>query len=278
MAAEIINGNVSAKKIRDDLKQKITNEKLQPGLAVILVGDNASSIKYIAHKQKACQEIGIQSELHHLDSDTSAEQITSLIHKLNNDTNIDGILLQLPLPDHLDAQQFLESIAAHKDVDCFHPYNVGSLAERSPTLRPCTPYGIILMLEQHNIDLTGKNVVIVGASNIVGRPLALEMLLARATVTICHRFTTNLQQHVQQADVLVAAIGKPGVIESSWIKPGAIVIDVGFTVIDGKIHGDIDFDSATQTASLITPVPGGVGPMTVAALMMNTVQACASNH
>ena len=216
--------------------------------------------------------------MHHLDSNTSAEQLTNLIQQLNNDTDIDGILLQLPLPDHLDSQQFLETIVAHKDVDGFHPYNVGRLAERSPTLRPCTPYGIILMLEQHNIDLTGKNVVIVGASNIVGRPLALEMLLARATVTVCHRFTANLQQHIQHADVLVAAIGKPGVIESSWIKPGAIVIDVGFTVIDGKIHGDIDFDSATQTASLITPVPGGVGPMTVAALMLNTVQAHASNN
>ena len=273
MSATIINGKEIAQKIRDKLKQQISSEHLCPALAVILVGDNPASLNYIEHKQNACQEIGIHSKLHHLNSNTTAEQLYELINSLNNDIKTDGILLQLPLPEQLDAQNFLEEISPSKDVDGFHPYNIGRLTQRAPTLRPATPFGIILMLQNCNINITGKNVVIVGASNIVGRPLALEMLLERATVSVCHRFTTNLEQHIKNADILVAALGKPGVINSAWIKPGAIVIDVGFTIIDGKIHGDIDFASAAKKASFITPVPGGVGPMTIAALMLNTVQA-----
>jgi methylenetetrahydrofolate dehydrogenase (NADP+) / methenyltetrahydrofolate cyclohydrolase len=278
MSAIILDGKKTAASIRKTLKQTILDKKLQPALDVILVGDNSASKKYIAHKQQACADIGIKSTLHHLDSTTTADELNSLISELNQDTQVSGILLQLPLPEHLKADTFLDKIVAEKDVDGFHPYNMGKLAQNHAGLRPCTPFGVMKLLEEHKIVASGKNAVVIGASNIVGRPMALELLNAQATVTVCNSKTKDLAEHIKRADIIVAGIGKPGVIKSQWIKPGAVVIDVGFSIIDGKIKGDIDYDTAAQKASYITPVPGGVGPMTVAMLMYNSVQARINTH
>jgi methylenetetrahydrofolate dehydrogenase (NADP+) / methenyltetrahydrofolate cyclohydrolase len=278
MTARILDGKLIASNIKDIVKNKI-NERIKnnqqvPGLDVILIGDNPSSEIYVQHKQKACAAVGIHSNCHHLPKDTSKQALIDLIHKLNNAPETHGILLQLPLPNHLNADDFLEKISADKDVDGFHPYNFGRLALRQPRLRPCTPYGVMTMLKHTKIKLAGLNAVIVGSSNIVGRPMTLELLLAKCTVTTCHRFTENLQSHIEQADILISATGKPGIIDSAWIKPGAIVIDVGFSRLsNGKISGDIDFSTAKERASWITPVPGGVGPMTVATLLQNTLLA-----
>lgn len=278
MPAHILNGNAIAAKVRarvaDRIEARLANGLCAPGLDVILVGENLASATYVKHKQKACQEVGIQSRAHHLPADTTQAEIETLIDHCNADPDVHGILLQLPLPEHIDSDALLERILPSKDVDGFHPYNLGRLTQRRPLLRPCTPYGVMTLLEETGQDITGMHAVVIGASNIVGRPMALELLLAKCTTTVCHRFTKNIAQFVQDADILIAATGKPGIIQSDWIKPGAIVIDVGFSRLsNGTISGDLDFETAKQRASWITPVPGGVGPMTVATLVENTLLA-----
>lgn len=252
--------------------------KRAPGLAVVLVGDNPASQIYVGSKRRACEEVGFLSRSYDLPATTSEAQLLDLIAELNNDGEIDGILVQLPLPAGIDNTKVLEHISPAKDVDGFHPYNVGRLCQRAPTLRPCTPRGIVTLLERYQIDTFGLNAVVVGASNIVGRPMSMELLLAGCTTTVTHRFTKDLRQHIENADLLVVAVGKPGFIPGDWIKPGAIVIDVGINRLEnGKVVGDVDFDQASERAAWITPVPGGVGPMTVATLIQNTLQACESN-
>lgn len=278
MTARILNGKKIAETIQLDIAQKVNNRKQQgllaPGLAVILVGDNPASATYITHKQKACEAAGIHSVLLHLPANASKTDIANTIDTLNIDTSVHGILLQLPLPNFANPDDLLERIDPKKDVDGFHPYNLGRLAQGRPLLRPCTPYGVMTLLKATGEIIAGKNAVIVGASNIVGRPMGLELLIAGATPTVCHRKTHDLKTHIEKADILISATGQFGVIQSEWIKPGAIVIDVGFSRLsNGKITGDIDFESAKERASWITPVPGGVGPMTVATLLENTVMA-----
>jgi methylenetetrahydrofolate dehydrogenase (NADP+)/methenyltetrahydrofolate cyclohydrolase len=278
MAAEILNGKLLSEKLLGDLKQRIEQRLAEgrraPCLAVILVGDSPASTIYVANKRRSCEQAGMRSLSYNLPDDTSEAKLLNLVDELNTDASVDGILVQLPLPPQINAERVIERIDPLKDVDGFHPYNVGRLALRMPLLRPCTPRGIMTMLQSLNIDLKGLNAVIVGASNIVGRPMSLELLLAGCTVTTCHRFTRNLSNVVANADLLVVAVGKPGFIPGAWIKPGAIVIDVGINRLEsGKICGDVQFDSASERAAWITPVPGGVGPMTVATLMENTFDA-----
>mgnify|MGYP003953423177 CR=1 FL=1 len=278
MTARILDGIVIANNLKQKIKKSIderrNNNKTIPGLDVILIGSNPASQIYVKHKQKACSAVGINSRCHHLDKNTDKQQLLELINTLNNSPETNGILLQLPLPKHLNPDDFLEKISPDKDVDGFHPYNFGRLALRQPRLRPCTPHGVITMLKHTKVDLAGMHAVIVGSSNIVGRPMTLELLLKKCTTTSCHRFTQDLQSHVERADILISATGKPGIIDSRWIKTGAIVIDVGFSRLsNGKISGDIEFDTAKEKASWITPVPGGVGPMTVATLLENTLLA-----
>ena len=278
MTAQIIDGKAIALDVKsavsEQIKQRIARNLPPPGLDVILVGDNTASTIYVKHKQNACQAVGIISQCHCLPADCSQQQIAELIERCNNDTNVHGILLQLPLPDHINADELLELIHPDKDVDGFHPYNLGRLVQRRPRLQPCTPKGVITLLESINQHLIGMDAVVVGASNIVGRPMALELLLVKCTVTVCHRFTKNLEKHISAADILISATGVPGIINSDWIKPGSIVIDVGFSRLsNGKICGDIEFETAKQRAGWITPVPGGVGPMTVATLVENTLLA-----
>lgn len=278
MTAQLIDGKRIAGAIRQQVRnavdQRIHQGLRRPGLAVILVGHDPASEIYVSHKHRACESAGVLSFRHHLDADISQQELESVIDRLNADEAVDGILLQLPLPRHLDANPLLERIRPDKDVDGFHPYNLGRLAQRLPLLRPCTPKGVMTLLEQSGIALRGLEATIVGASNIVGRPMALELLLAGCTTTICHRFTRNLEDKVRQADLLVVAAGKPGLIDGNWVKPGAVVIDVGMNRRDdGTLVGDVDFDTAAERAGWITPVPGGVGPMTVATLLQNTLQA-----
>lgn len=281
MAAQIISGTELSKEIKSEISQKIKQHthqgKRAPGLAVILVGADPASQVYVASKRKSCEEIGMYSKSYDLPENTSEETLLTLIDELNNDSSIDGILVQLPLPAHINSTSVIERISPDKDVDGFHPYNVGRLCQRIPTLRACTPYGVIKLLETTNIDFYGKHAVIVGASNIVGRPMALELLLAGCTVTVTHRFTKDLEHHVKQADILVVAVGKPQFIPGEWIKEGAVVVDVGINRVEGKLLGDVEFDKAKEKASYITPVPGGVGPMTVAMLMFNTLKAYEKN-
>lgn len=273
MTAQIIQGKVIADALLDKLKTQV-NPQDPPSLAVILVGEDPASTVYVQHKQKACEKIGIRSRLIRLSSQITQDALLGEILALNTDPTVHGILVQMPLPNHIDASWVLESIAPHKDVDGFHPYNLGRLAQRRPLLRPCTPYGIMKLLEAIHIDPRGKEAVIVGASTIVGLPMMLELLMARATVTTCHSQTRDLEATVGRADILVVAIGKPKMIPGAWVKPGAVVIDVGINrSAEGPLVGDVDFDSAQARAGYITPVPGGVGPMTVAMLMANTVQA-----
>lgn len=277
MTAQIISGNAISAQIKSEISEQIQVYRQQgmraPGLAVVLVGADPASQIYVGNKRKSCEQIGIQSTSYDLPESTTQSELLDLIDKLNQDETIDGILVQLPLPAHIDSSKVIEAISPGKDVDGFHPYNVGRLCQRIPTLRSCTPYGIVKLLEKTNLNVRGKHAVIVGASNIVGRPMAMELLLLGCTVTVTHRFTENLEQHVRQADLLVVAVGKPHLVKGAWVKEGAIVIDVGINRIDGKIIGDVEFDVASQKASYITPVPGGVGPMTVAMLMQNTLQA-----
>ncbi len=283
MSAKIIDGKTIARQVRNEVaalvQKRLAAGKRAPGLAVVLVGENPASQIYVASKRKACEEVGFVSRSYDLPMTTTEAELLALIDSLNNDSEIDGILVQLPLPAGIDNVKVLEHIHPDKDVDGFHPYNVGRLCQRAPKLRPCTPRGIVTLLERYDIPTYGLNAVVVGASNIVGRPMSLELLLAGCTTTVTHRFTKNLRQHVENADLLVVAVGKPGFIPGEWIKPGAIVIDVGINRLEsGKVVGDVEFDAAAQRAGWITPVPGGVGPMTVATLIQNTLQACEEYH
>ncbi len=278
MTANIIDGKTIAAELRTNIRQQVEARLQQghraPGLAVILVGQDPASEVYVRNKRKACEDTGIVSVAHDLPVSTSQDNLLALIDQLNADSNIDGILVQLPLPEHINAETVIERIDPGKDVDGFHPYNIGRLALRMPVLRPCTPHGIITLLESTGKPVRGRDAVIVGASNIVGRPMSLELLLAGCTVTTCHRFTRDLAAHVRQAEILIVAVGKPGIVKGEWIKSGATVIDVGINrTEDGKLVGDIEFDTACERAGWITPVPGGVGPMTVATLLQNTLQA-----
>ncbi len=283
MTAHIIDGKLIAKQVRQHVSSYVdslkASGKRQPGLAVVLVGTDAASQVYVANKRKACEEVGFVSRSFDLPANTDQASLESLIDELNNDDEIDGILVQLPLPAGLNSEEILERIRPHKDVDGFHPYNIGRLAQRIPALRPCTPKGIMTMIESTKRRIKGLDAVIVGASNIVGRPMALELLLAGCTVTTCHKFTKELRTHVSRADLLVVAVGKSNFIPGDWVKPGAIVIDVGINRnADGSLVGDVEFDSAKERAGWITPVPGGVGPMTVASLIENTLEAYVKFH
>lgn len=283
MTAQIIDGKAVAQATKDKVaaqtKARLAAGKRAPGLAVVLVGNNPASQVYVGSKHKACEEVGFHSVSYNLPSDTSQQQLLDLVDQLNADKTIDGILVQLPLPAGLDAEEVLERIHPHKDVDGFHPYNIGRLAQRMPALRPCTPKGIITLLQSTGVNIKGMDAVVVGASNIVGRPMALELLLAGCTTTVCHKFTRNLEQQVRRADLLVVAVGRPEFIPGDWVKPGAIVIDVGINRLDtGKLVGDVEYSVAVKHARYITPVPGGVGPMTVASLIENTLEACELYH
>jgi methylenetetrahydrofolate dehydrogenase (NADP+)/methenyltetrahydrofolate cyclohydrolase len=278
MTAKLIDGKQLAAKIRAEVAAEVASRREQgirpPGLAVILVGDDHASEIYVRNKRQACEQAGIKSVYHPMPASTASPELLKIIQDLNQDMTIDGILLQLPLPKHLDSEQMLEAIDPHKDVDGFHPYNIGRLAQRRPLLQPCTPLGIITLLNSINVTFKKQHAVVVGASNVVGRPMALEFLTAGCTVTVCHRFTENLEHYVRQADILVAAAGKPGLVKGDWIKPGAIVVDVGINRLDdGTLTGDVEFEKAAEKAAWITPVPGGVGPMTVVTLLKNTLQA-----
>ncbi len=279
--AQIISGTAVAAKIKAEVSAKIQHNlacgKRAPGLAVILVGADPASQVYVNSKRKTCAELGIESKSYDLPETTSQDELLALIAQLNADEAVDGILVQLPLPAQIDSTKIIEAIVPNKDVDGFHPYNVGRLCQRIPTLRACTPYGVMKLLEHTEVNLYGKHAVIVGASNIVGRPMALELLLGGCTVTVTHRFTEDLESHVRQADILVVAVGKPQFIPGDWVKEGAIVIDVGINRLEGKLVGDVEYETAAQKAGFITPVPGGVGPMTVAMLMHNTLQAYQSH-
>ena len=283
MTAQLIDGKGIAAQIRQSVKEAVQQRRTEgrrpPGLAVILVGSDPASQVYVASKRKSCQEVGFVSKAYDLPADTRQDQLLALIDRLNDDPEIDGILVQLPVPPGIDSETIIERIHPDKDVDGFHPYNMGRLAVRMPVLRPCTPQGIMTLLKSTSVKLSGLEAVVVGASNIVGRPMSLELLLAGCTVTTCHRFTKDLHAHVERADVLVVAVGKPGLVKGEWIKPGAIVIDVGMNRnAQGKLIGDVEFDVAKQRAAWITPVPGGVGPMTVATLLRNTLYAAEQLH
>ncbi|PAR36743.1 bifunctional methylenetetrahydrofolate dehydrogenase/methenyltetrahydrofolate cyclohydrolase [Vibrio metoecus] len=283
MTAQNIDGTLISQTVRSEVaarvKARVQAGLRAPGLAVVLVGEDPASQVYVGSKRRACEEVGFVSKSFDLPATASEEALLSLVEELNNDPQIDGILVQLPLPAGIDTTKVLESIHPEKDVDGFHPYNVGRLAQRIPKLRSCTPKGIITLLDRYNIPLRGKHAVIVGASNIVGRPMTLELLLAGCTTTTCHRFTQDLEGHIRQADILVVAVGKPNFIPGAWIKEGAIVVDVGINRLDtGKLVGDVEYDVARTRASFITPVPGGVGPMTVASLIENTMMACEQFH
>lgn len=283
MTAKLIDGKAIAATLRQQIAQRVTERQQQglrvPGLAVILVGTDPASQVYVAHKRKDCEEVGFRSQAYDLPAETTQADLLALIDELNADEHIDGILVQLPLPAHLDSSQLLERIRPDKDVDGFHPYNIGRLAQRIPLMRPCTPKGIMTLLHSTGVDLHGLHAVVVGASNIVGRPMALELLLAGCTTTITHRFTKDLGYHVRQADLVVVATGITGLIKGEWIKPGAIVIDVGINrQPDGKLVGDVEFEPALERAGWITPVPGGVGPMTRACLLENTLYAAEQLH
>ena len=278
MTANIIDGKKIAEKIISEIKNKvITNQSegiTPPGLAVIQVGEDPASSVYVRNKRKACEEVGMKSFNYDLDQSTTQKELIALVESLNNNAEVNGILIQLPLPSHINETIVIETINPSKDVDGFHPYTIGRLMQRIPLLRPCTAIGVMTMLEAIEIDPKGMNAVIVGASNLVGRPLNLELLLKGATTTVCHKFTKNLEDHVSSADILAVAIGKPNFIPGSWLKEGAIVFDIGINRDEnGKLTGDVDFETAKEKASWISPVPGGVGPMTVAMLIKNTLLA-----
>jgi len=278
MTAQILDGKAVAQlqqsQLARNIEQWISNGQRKPALAVILIGEDPASQLYVDNKRRACEQVGISSVVYNLPTSISQAELLQFIDDFNADLNIDGILIQLPLPPHIDEHKIIERISPAKDVDGFHPYNLGRLAQRNPAFRPCTPYGVIKLLEHYQLILHGLNATIIGASNIVGRPMALELLNAGCTVTICHSGTRNLAQTLAEADIVIAAIGKPGVIRTNWLKQGSIIIDIGITrLADGKITGDIDFGSAKQVGSWITPVPGGIGPMTVSTLLLNTFYA-----
>ena len=279
MDTQLIDGKAVAAELRKEIAAKV-QQRLErglpaPGLAVVLVGEDPASKVYVGSKVKACEEVGYLSRSYRMDRETTQGDLLALIDSLNGDPEIHGILVQLPLPKQIDVQAVIERIDPKKDVDGFHPYNLGRLAGKAPTLRPCTPYGCMRLLQAYGIDPVGKKAVVVGASNIVGRPVALELLMARATVTICHSKTRDLPAELAQADIVIAAVGIAKFIKGEWLKPGAVVIDVGINRLDnGKLAGDVDFDTAVERVGAITPVPGGVGPMTIACLLQNTLEAC----
>jgi len=278
VSAKILDGKAIAAalkaEVRKDTDALAARGARRPGLAVVIVGEDPASTIYVRNKRRACEESGIVSVAHDLPASTPEATLLALIDRLNADPAIDGILVQSPLPKHIDAHKVIERIDPTKDVDGFHPYNVGRLALRMPLLRPCTPYGIMLMLATTGIDVRGKDAVIVGQSNIVGRPMALELLMAGATITVCHSATRDLRAEVGRAEILVVATGKPAMIPGAWVRDGAIVVDVGINrQPDGRIVGDVDYPAAQARAGWITPVPGGVGPMTIATLMKNTLES-----
>lgn len=278
MSAQILDGKSISAQIRSKVKQQVDEILAQgqrpPGLAVVLVGENPASEVYVRNKRNACEQVGFKSELIQLPANTSEQSLLQLIDNLNQREDMDGILVQLPLPAQIDEETVTERILPTKDVDGFHPYNIGRLVLRMPLLRPCTPKGIMTMLEHTGVELAGKDAVIIGQSNIVGRPMALELLMAKCTITVCHSKTRDLIEKIRNADIIVAAVGRPKFVQGDWVKPGAIVIDVGINRLeDGKLCGDVDFAAASKNAAWITPVPGGVGPMTVATLLENTLQA-----
>lgn len=276
--ANIINGKEIAAQVRSGLKTEIQELKdktgVVPGLTVVLVGENPASVVYVRNKIKACEEVGIKSVQHKLPETTTHAELLSLIRELNASKEVHGILVQLPLPKQIDEEEILEEISPAKDVDGFHPYNVGRLMIGNPVLQPCTPYGVMHLIESTGVDVTGKDAVVVGRSNIVGKPMAMMLLRRSATVTVCHSKTKDLAERIKKADILVAAIGRAEFIKGAWVKEGAVVIDVGMNrTPEGKLVGDVDFEGASERASFITPVPGGVGPMTIAMLLKNTVEA-----
>lgn len=278
MTAQLINGKEISQQRLEKVAQETAARRAAglrtPCLAVVLVGDDPASAVYVRNKKLACEKVGFKSLSYELSAETSQEDLLQLVDDLNANPDVDGILVQLPLPKQIDSQAVLERILPHKDVDGFHPYNVGRLVVKMPLMRPCTPKGVMTLLEAYGINPEGKKAVVVGASNIVGRPQMLELLLARATVTICHSKTQNLAAEVAAADIVVAGVGIPNFVKGEWIKPGAVVIDVGINRLDnGKLCGDVEFDVAKERASMITPVPGGVGPMTIATLLENTLYA-----
>ncbi|MEZ0330857.1 MAG: bifunctional methylenetetrahydrofolate dehydrogenase/methenyltetrahydrofolate cyclohydrolase FolD [Methylophilaceae bacterium] len=278
MTAQIINGKAIADSMLNQIllrvKARLDQGKRAPALAVILIGNDPASSIYVRNKRLACEKVGIRSIVYELPSSTSEAELLDMINGLNADDAIDGILVQSPLPPQIDEKIVIEHINAAKDVDGFHPYNIGRLTVRQPTLRSCTPFGVIKMLQATGIELMGLDAVVIGVSNHVGRPMALELLLAGCTVTCCHRHTKNLQANVERADLLVVAAGKAGLVKGEWIKPGAVVIDIGINrLANGSLCGDVDFATAKERAGWITPVPGGVGPMTIATLMENTLLA-----
>lgn len=283
MSAHIIDGKAIAAQIREEIQSQVAERVAQglrpPGLAVVLVGSDPASQVYVGSKRRACDEIGFKSVSHDLPVTTTEAELLALIDELNADAEIDGILVQFPLPPHIDTELVIERIHYDKDVDGFHPYNIGRLAVRMPVFRSCTPFGVMKLLESLDQPIKGKEAVVVGASNHVGRPMGLELLLAGCTVTTTHRFTRDLEAHVRRADIIVVGVGKPGLVKGEWVKPGAIVIDIGINrTAEGKLVGDVEFDIARERASWITPVPGGVGPMTVAMLMYNTLYAAQRLH
>jgi methylenetetrahydrofolate dehydrogenase (NADP+)/methenyltetrahydrofolate cyclohydrolase len=278
MSARILDGRALAQRVTAEVRAGVTERVAAggsvPGLAVVLVGESAASQVYVRNKRRTTEAVGMRSFAFDPPADTGEDALLALIDRLNADPQVHGILVQLPLPKQIDPARVIERIDPRKDVDGFHPYNIGRLVVKMPTLRPCTPYGCMQLLAETGEDLVGKHAVVIGQSNIVGRPMALELLMARCTVTICHSATRDLADIARQADILVAAVGKPRMVQGDWIKPGAIVIDVGMNRLpDGKLTGDVDFDAARERASWITPVPGGVGPMTVATLLRNTLRA-----
>jgi methylenetetrahydrofolate dehydrogenase (NADP+)/methenyltetrahydrofolate cyclohydrolase len=278
MSAHIIDGKAVAQRVTDEVRAKVAAHVAAggtaPGLAVVLVGDAAASQVYVRNKRRTTEAVGMLSFAHDLPAVTSEADLLALIDRLNADPAVNGILVQLPLPQQIDPERVIERIDPKKDVDGFHPYNIGRLVLKMPILRPCTPFGCMRLLKETGEDLVGKHAVVIGQSNIVGRPMALELLMARCTVTICHSATRDLPGIVRQGDIVVAGVGKANFVPGDWIKPGAIVIDVGINRLpDGKLCGDVDFDAAKEVAGWITPVPGGVGPMTIATLLANTLAA-----
>ncbi|MDX8389411.1 MAG: bifunctional methylenetetrahydrofolate dehydrogenase/methenyltetrahydrofolate cyclohydrolase FolD [Mariprofundaceae bacterium] len=279
---KILDGKRLSERMRADMQGDVNKLKAKhgrpPGLAVIIVGNDPASHVYVKNKKLSCKKMGIASFSDELPINTTQQHLLGRISELNSDPKVDGILVQLPLPEHINSETIIEAIAPDKDVDGFHPYNIGRLAVRQPVLRPCTPLGCMHLLKETGIDLHGLEAVVVGASNIVGRPMAMELLLAGCTVTVAHRFTEALKTHVERADIVVAAAGKRDLIQGEWIKQGAIVIDVGIhRLADGRLTGDVEFESAAERAAWITPVPGGVGPMTITMLLANTIQAFRSH-
>ncbi|ELK46264.1 bifunctional methylenetetrahydrofolate dehydrogenase/methenyltetrahydrofolate cyclohydrolase FolD [Halobacillus sp. ACCC02827] len=281
MSAEIIYGNQLAEELRQEMKEEVrtlNESRIHPKLVVVIIGEDPASMSYVKGKQRASEKVGLDSDLIELPEETTEEELLSLIDRLNHDETVHGILVQLPVPDHISDQKIIEAIAPEKDVDGFHPSNVGKMMTGQDTFFPCTPYGIVVMLERANIDLEGKHVVIVGRSNLVGKPVGQLLLNKNATVTHCHSRTKDLRYHTKQADILIVAAGKASLVSGDDIKQGAVVIDVGVNRVDGKLTGDVDFESALEVASHITPVPKGVGPMTITMLLHNTIKAAKRIH